>query len=136
MKNVLTFCVRLPNDDAVIQETPTLLSGLTIKVSASCCTAGLVTALCPDGPIEENMANSIRPEARKRAVLRDEAFNDVTKREREVSTVKGYATVSALNIRFRFPGFLCLVRQYQDLALSDSTKASASAGPSCLTPFT
>jgi hypothetical protein len=134
---VLTFCVRLPNDDAVIQETPTLLSGLTVKVSASCCTAGLVvTALCPDGPIEENMANSIRPEARKRAVLRDEAFNDVTKREREVSTVKGYATVSALNTRFRFPGFLCLVRQYQDLALSDSTKASASAGPSCLTPFT
>ena len=95
---MLTFCVRLPNDDEVIQETPTLLSGLTVKVSALCCTAGLVvTALCPDGPIEKNMTNSTRPEARKRAVPRDEAFNDVTKREREVSTVKGYATVSALN---------------------------------------
>jgi hypothetical protein len=46
----------------------------------------VVTALCPDGPIEENMAISIRPEARKRAVLRNEAFNDVTKREREDCT--------------------------------------------------
>lgn len=74
MKKVLTFWVRLLKDVVVVQETPTLLSGLTVSDSASCC-IGTETAPCPDGPSEENRAKSVRPKPRKRPILRLEAFN-------------------------------------------------------------
>ena len=78
VNRLLTFCVRLPRDVVVLHETPTLLSGLTVKASASCCTGRLrVPAECPDGA-SEKMAKRIRPEARKRAIVRLETFNVVT----------------------------------------------------------
>jgi len=60
----------------VVQETPTLLSGLTVKARASCCTGKLrEPAPYPNEPNEENRAKSITPEARNRAGSRLEIFN-------------------------------------------------------------
>ncbi len=77
MKKVLTFWVRLLKEDVVVQETPTLLSGLTVNDSASCC-VGRETAPCPEGPSAESRARSMRHEAKSRAASFFEAFNFVT----------------------------------------------------------
>jgi hypothetical protein len=65
-----------PKVDVVFHPTPTLLSGLIVKASESCCNGTLKeTAPCPDEPIEENKAKSTRPEARKQTVPRFGTFN-------------------------------------------------------------
>lgn len=85
------------------------------------------------------MTKSTRPEARNLAMPRRERFNVVTLRGLEVSTVKGYATLRLFPVHGREDGLqkcLKLVGQFQVLAVSDLTKDSASAGPSCRTSFT
>jgi hypothetical protein len=78
VNRLLTFCVRLPRNVVVLQVTPTLLSGLTVKASASCCTGRLrEPAECPDGA-SENRTKRIRPEARERGIARLGTLNVVT----------------------------------------------------------
>jgi uncharacterized membrane-anchored protein len=77
VKKVLTFWVTLLKEDVVVQETPTLLSGLTVSDNASCC-IGRETAPCPEGPSVENRAKSMKPKLRKRPISRLEAFKVVT----------------------------------------------------------
>ena len=109
MKKVLTFWVRLLKDVVVVQETPTLLSGLTVSDIALCCT-GRETAPCPEGPSVESNAKRIRHEARSRAKSLLEVFNVLTYRGRGVCTVKCYETVSVLMTRSQTSGSWSLVR--------------------------
>lgn len=79
MNRLLTFWVSVPNDDVVFQAIPTLLSGLTVRASRSCSTAGMVEVEpCPYDPSEENSTRSTKPDARTPVTLLFEVFNAVT----------------------------------------------------------